>query len=154
MLVSKSKGQPFYLWNTHDKVSSTARIVICCGTIPSAHIAITSALLFSETVTPLMCSVPCLMWPQHVNARTLHQSPSATTHSTATGNGTEWEEEPHRSSPKFTHKNILSWLSVIHSWQTIFLIKSVVKHSDFSFHANIWFFLYSFLQCWWRPFVT
>lgn len=53
------------------KVSPSAGVVTGRGTIPSAHIAITSALLFSETVAPLMCSVLRLLWPQHVNAHTL-----------------------------------------------------------------------------------
>lgn len=58
------------------KVIHTAFVVICRETIPLAHIAITSALLFSETVTPLMLSVPRLLWPRHVNAHILHQSSS------------------------------------------------------------------------------
>lgn len=60
------------------KGSYTARMVGSFTMIPPAHIAITSALLFSETVTPLMLSVPRLLWPQHVNAHILHQSPSTT----------------------------------------------------------------------------
>lgn len=56
------------------KGSCTGSVADSCRMIPPAHIAITSALLFSETVTPLMLSVPRLLWPQHVNAHTLHQS--------------------------------------------------------------------------------
>lgn len=57
------------------KGGDTTRMVGSCRMIPPAHIAITSVLFFSETVTPLMLSVPCLLWPQRVNAHILHQSP-------------------------------------------------------------------------------
>lgn len=78
------KGHPIYMGDRYKCAIRAALPTACmaasCRMIPLTHIAITSALFFLETVTPLMLSVPRLLWLQHVNARILHQSTSTAWH--------------------------------------------------------------------------
>ncbi len=145
------------------KGSYTACMVGSCRMIPPAHIAITSALLFSEPVTPLMLSVPRLLWPQHVNAHILHQSPSTTWHSILNWNHRQQHREgrsgrnyivfhsvfqPHWSSHKHTNTNtviICAWYTADKSsawWQVICRLytqnfKIIIKYGlhYYSFYA-------------------
>lgn len=126
-----------------------------CRTILPAHIAITSAHRLSELVTPLMLSVPCLLWPQHVNAHILHHSPSTTWHSISNRShrqqrGEKWQKlyplfQAHNPLPKNTHTNIYS---------RRFICRCSIHEYLHYYHSFSTQQSFPHLHCWWHKSTT